>query len=507
MCKVFSISGNRYGTSDSMSPKFQVYKDASEKARFRLRADNGRIVAVGEAYEQYASCTNGVRSVQRNSGAGIEDLTVENGPRLVNPKYQVIKDAAGEFRFRLRASNGEIIASGEGYESKASCLNGIEVVKASADAEIEDTYYAQPSEVAEVQSPIAEPEVSPKTTPVTKPVIAKAAETIEQGRPPKFQVYKDAAGKTRFRLRAANGQIVATSEAYEQYAGCMNGVRSVQKNCRAGIEDLTVEGGPKLTNPKYQIYKDTRGEFRFRLRAPNGEIIAQGEGYESKEGCLNGIGVVSRSAEAQIQDDTKKPPVEEAAKSQVVVPESPPTPAAPVAPIPEPEPMVAVVEEKPEVAVPKPEPIVAAVVEKPEVVVSKPEPQVAVAKPEPVMPTVPVQVPPIIESYPLETLLELYPALGNIPKGTTTFFKGRLVGGQSKRGIGGAKIRIYERDKSLLGDDYLAFGNTMEDGSFNIPWKVRQLTWRKETGNIYAMFAGNEKAKPCTSAVQTIVVK
>ena len=45
-------------------------------------------------------------------------------------------DNAGEFRFRLKAKNGEIIATGEGYKAKASCLNGIESVKKNADSEV-----------------------------------------------------------------------------------------------------------------------------------------------------------------------------------------------------------------------------------------------------------------------------------------------------------------------------------------------------------------------------------
>jgi hypothetical protein len=55
-------------------------------------------------------------------------------------KFEVYKDARGEFRWRLKAANGQTIATGgEGYTSKAGCLNGIESVKTNApDAEIED---------------------------------------------------------------------------------------------------------------------------------------------------------------------------------------------------------------------------------------------------------------------------------------------------------------------------------------------------------------------------------
>lgn len=111
------------------------------------------------------------------------------------------------------------------------------------------------------------------------------------------------AGKYRFRLRAANNKIVAVSEAYESKAACMNGVMSVQKNCSSHVEDQTKDM-EKLTNPKYELFTDVSNEFRFHLKASNGEIIAASEGYETKEGVLNGIDAVQRSCDAEIEDLT-----------------------------------------------------------------------------------------------------------------------------------------------------------------------------------------------------------
>jgi len=119
----------------------------------------------------------------------------------------------------------------------------------------------------------------------------------------KYQVYRDVAGKFRFRLRAGNNKIVAVSEAYENKAGCMNGVRSVQSNCKSQVEDKTIEM-EKLSNPKYELFTDTASEFRFNLKAANGEIIAVSEGYETKQGALNGIEAVQRSCDAEIEDLT-----------------------------------------------------------------------------------------------------------------------------------------------------------------------------------------------------------
>lgn len=59
---------------------------------------------------------------------------------------------------------------------------------------------------------------------------------------PKFEIYKDAVGKFRFRLIAPNGEIIAVSEAYESKDGCRNGIESVKENApKAVIQDLTAE--------------------------------------------------------------------------------------------------------------------------------------------------------------------------------------------------------------------------------------------------------------------------
>jgi uncharacterized protein YegP (UPF0339 family) len=51
-----------------------------------------------------------------------------------------------------------------------------------------------------------------------------------------------------------------------------------------------------LPEGKFEWYKDKAGKFRFRLKAPNGEIIAVGEGYNSKEACVSGIESVKKNA-------------------------------------------------------------------------------------------------------------------------------------------------------------------------------------------------------------------
>ncbi len=61
-----------------------------------------------------------------------------------------------------------------------------------------------------------------------------------------------------------------------------------------------------MADPKFELYKDATGKFRFRLLAPNGEIIAVGEAYESKRGCINGMESVKRNVlKADVMDLTR----------------------------------------------------------------------------------------------------------------------------------------------------------------------------------------------------------
>ena len=100
-----------------------------------------------------------------------------------------------------------------------------------------------------------------------------------------------------FNLKAGNGEIIATSEVYTTLANCKNGIASVKKNSvLAKLEDQTVEGFEKVTNPKFEVYTDKAGETRFRLKARNGEIIATGESYKAKASCMSGIESIRKNA-------------------------------------------------------------------------------------------------------------------------------------------------------------------------------------------------------------------
>ena len=112
----------------------------------------------------------------------------------------------------------------------------------------------------------------------------------------KFVIRKTSTG-VKFDLKAGNGEVIATSEVYTSDDACEKGIASVQKNAPvAEIENQTVEGFETVKHPKFEVYADKAGEYRFRLKATNGQIIAVSEGYKTKAACENGIESVKKNA-------------------------------------------------------------------------------------------------------------------------------------------------------------------------------------------------------------------
>lgn len=117
-------------------------------------------------------------------------------------------------------------------------------------------------------------------------------------------VIKEAKAGIKFDLKAGNGEVIASSQVYKTLVTCKKGIASVQKNAPvAAVEDQTVEGFTKEKNPKFEIYTDKAGEFRFRLKATNGQIIATSEGYKTMKSCRNGIASVQKnSVDAKVEE-------------------------------------------------------------------------------------------------------------------------------------------------------------------------------------------------------------
>ena len=120
----------------------------------------------------------------------------------------------------------------------------------------------------------------------------------------KFVIRKTATG-IKFDLKATNGQVIATSEVYASEDSCKKGVASVQKNAPiAAVENQTEEGYAVQKHPKFEVYTDKASEFRFRLKATNGQVIAVSEGYTTLANCLNGVASVQKNAvDAEIVEE------------------------------------------------------------------------------------------------------------------------------------------------------------------------------------------------------------
>ena len=111
-----------------------VIKQAKTGFMFNLKAGNGEVIATSEIYTTLDACKNGIASVQKNAPiAAIEDQTAKDFQTEKNPKFEVYADKRGE----PSCGNGQIIAVGEGYKAKASCLNGIRsIVKNAPEAAV-----------------------------------------------------------------------------------------------------------------------------------------------------------------------------------------------------------------------------------------------------------------------------------------------------------------------------------------------------------------------------------
>ncbi len=128
----------------------------------------------------------------------------------------------------------------------------------------------------------------------------------------KFVIKKTPSGAFNFSLYAANQEKIAVaSQVYSTKAACKKGMESIAKNAAKcieedRIEDQTLKKTAAKTCPKFEIYFDKAGLYRYRLLAANGESIAMSEeGYKSKSGVLNGVKSVSINAvNAEIVDET-----------------------------------------------------------------------------------------------------------------------------------------------------------------------------------------------------------
>ncbi|HHX49616.1 MAG TPA: DUF1508 domain-containing protein [Clostridiales bacterium] len=115
---------------------FTYWKTDKGNFMFNLAASNKAVLLVSSTpYKTKPGCLGGIESIARFAGSDIEDQTlVRKQESLKAPRWEVYKDKAEKFRFRLIANNGNNIAIAEdSYTTKAACLNGIESVRRNVE--------------------------------------------------------------------------------------------------------------------------------------------------------------------------------------------------------------------------------------------------------------------------------------------------------------------------------------------------------------------------------------
>lgn len=112
----------------------------------------------------------------------------------------------------------------------------------------------------------------------------------------KYRIHSDA-DAFYFELIAANKETILVGSHYALKGACLKGIDSVRRNAPAAhLEDQTLKDFEVQPNPKFELYRDKKRRYCYRLCARNGKVIAEGGGYTSKELCRQGIESVRRNA-------------------------------------------------------------------------------------------------------------------------------------------------------------------------------------------------------------------
>ncbi|WP_440764174.1 HVO_2922 family protein [Natronorubrum sp. DTA7] len=313
-------------TARQSAGRFEVFQDKRSEYRWRLRHRNGNVIASsGEGYTRLHNAQKGMQSVRRNAlGAGVlriepepdADETPEPAdaaePVVALPTeaetiesraaFELYEDNGGEYRWRLRHDNGNIIAdSSEGYASKSGArkaLDGIREYVIPADyLWFDPTGFEVYSDAASEWrwrlvhrngNILADSGEGYTRRHDASRAVTRLRDRIDDL---EFEIDEDAGNEWRWRLRSANGEIVADSgEGYDSRGNAEDAVERVQ-NYAPDADTLDIG------QAAFELYEDAGNEWRWRLRHRNGNILSDSsEGYASKSGARDGIESVKRNA-------------------------------------------------------------------------------------------------------------------------------------------------------------------------------------------------------------------
>ncbi len=295
--------------------RFELYQDSGDEWRWRLRHRNGNVIAdSGEGYTRKHNAQKGMQSVRRNAlGATVMLLEREELPEPEEEfepveevpsqaAFEQYEDEAGEHRWRLRHDNGNIIADGgQGYNSRSGVERAIDSVREyvgpAAYLRFDPTgFEVYKDAAAEWRWRLVHKNgniLADSGEGYTRSNDARraAARVRDELDALEFEVYEDSAGEFRWRLRGGNNQIVADSgEGYASRSGAEDAVERIGEY--APEADIL-----EIGRAAFEVYEDDGGEWRWRLRARNGNIVADsGEGYTGRTDAHDAIESVKRNA-------------------------------------------------------------------------------------------------------------------------------------------------------------------------------------------------------------------
>ncbi len=213
----------------SRSAHFETFVGQDGKTYFDLVAGNGQNVLRSQGYASASGANNGEASI------------VVNGPNT--ERYNLLEASDGTWYFNLTATNHQVIGTSQMYVTKSDAQRGMSTVRALTL------------------------------------ILGENPESLKAVHQQRFEVFTGEDKKFYFHLRAGNGEIVLGSQGYTAKSSAMNGIKSVDAN---GIEAS-----------QWDVFEAISGEYGIRLLAANGQTIAGGELYTTKESAENAVQTIS----------------------------------------------------------------------------------------------------------------------------------------------------------------------------------------------------------------------
>lgn len=294
--------------------QFELYKDKSEKYRWRLRHKNSNIIAdSSQGYSTKQKAQQGLQAVRRDSiGANIIDMDllekdINNSEGFISDKdsqsvFELYKDS-NKYHWRLKHKNGNVIAcSSQGYSSKQARNAAIEKIRDYAL--ISDYLHLNPAEfevyidknnkfrwklIHRNGRILARGGQGYSSRQKVNQGIQSVRENIEENKA-KIEFYEDNESNYRWRIRHNNGNIIASSSrSYQSEPQLESSFNKIKKSIKsANTLDISIA--------TFELYQDPDDEYRWNLRHKNGIILcSSGSGYSSLQGAKKSINSIKRN--------------------------------------------------------------------------------------------------------------------------------------------------------------------------------------------------------------------